>query len=114
MKPRFHVGDVIERARDQRHWNQEQLGKEAARFPLKGNAGPINKSTVSKIENDPFSSELGTIWRLLAALDLTFSDVERAVGAPFEEESPPSEARTVAGTTAAASGSRRGRSRRSS
>ena len=89
MKRPFHVGDVIERTRKERRWNQVRLGAEAANFKLSPKDGPIDKSTVSKVENDPFSSELGTVWRLLAALDLTFADVEAQTSSPFVHGNAP-------------------------
>jgi transcriptional regulator with XRE-family HTH domain len=78
----FTIGDVVRKERQKRKWNQERLGKEAERFALRDGDRPINKSTVSKVEKNPYSSELGTVWRLLAALGLTFSDVERRLGSP--------------------------------
>lgn len=74
---------MIRKARKLRHWNQERLGLEAKKFTFDGAAPAIDKSTVSKIENDPFSSEFGTVWRLVAALGLTLADVERRIASPF-------------------------------
>lgn len=76
----FTVGDVIRKARDERRWNQTRLGAEAARFPLGDQTKPIDKGTVSKVERDPYGSKFGTVWRLLAALNLTLADAERAIG----------------------------------
>lgn len=78
----FTVGDVIRKARDRKRWSQTRLGAEAAHFQFGTDTAPINKSTVSKVERDPYSSEFGTVWRLLAALDLTFAEVEKRIGAP--------------------------------
>lgn len=81
---RFTIGDVIRKARQAKRWSQTKLGVEAARFQLsEGTQQKINKSTVSKVEKDPYTSELGTVWRLLATLNLTFSDVESRLGIPF-------------------------------
>jgi transcriptional regulator with XRE-family HTH domain len=81
----FTIGDVIRKARTARRWSQTKLGKEAARFQFGAETTPINKSTVSKVEKDPYSSEFGTVWRLLTALNLKFAEVERRVGHPFVE-----------------------------
>lgn len=83
MVPGWTIGDVIRKERDARGWSQTRLGEEAEQIVLGGSPPTrINKSTVSKVENDPYTSELGTVWRLLAALDLTFTDVERRIGSP--------------------------------
>lgn len=79
----FTIGDVIRKARGLRHWNQTRLGKEAAKYGLHSDSKSIDKSTVSKVERDPYSSEFGTVWRLIAAVGLTLADVERRVTAPF-------------------------------
>jgi len=79
----FTIGDVIRKARSERRWSQTRLGKEAERLQIRAGTPPIDKSTVSKVEREPYTSELGTIWRLLAALDLTFANVEDMVDVPF-------------------------------
>lgn len=80
------IGDVIRKERDARGWNQIKLGQEAGRYVLKRSDKPINKNTVSKVEKQPYSSKLGTVWRLLATLGLTFSEVEQRLSkAPFIE-----------------------------
>jgi transcriptional regulator with XRE-family HTH domain len=76
----FTVGDVIRKARVGRRWNQKRLGDEATRFPLVGQTRPIDKGTVSKVERDPYGSKFGTVWRLLAALNLTLADAEQQIG----------------------------------
>jgi len=81
----FSVGDVIRKARKAKHWNQARLGKEAARFVLHHDQGPINVSTVVDVEADPYVRKVGTVWRLLAALGLTWADVEREIPSPFTE-----------------------------
>jgi transcriptional regulator with XRE-family HTH domain len=81
----FTIGDVIRKARLARRWSQTRLGIEAAHFQLGHGDTPINKSTVSKVEHEPYTSELGTVWRLLTALNLTFAEVEKRVGTPFVE-----------------------------
>ena len=83
----FTIGDVIRKTRIARRWSQTKLGKEAVyfQFPLSADPRPIDKSTVSKVERAPYTSEFGTVWRLLAALNLTFADVEKRIGAPFTE-----------------------------
>lgn len=93
----FTVGDVIRKARDDRGWKQERLGAEAALYPLGKQAGAINKSTVSKVERDPYGSKFGTVWRLLAALNLTLAEAERAIGALPRQEATPRRALTAGG-----------------
>jgi len=88
----FTIGDVIRKARTSRHWSQTKLGSEAARFVIDETEKRINKSTVSKVEKDPYSSELGTIWRLMATLGLKFTDVERKVSTPIVERAQAGEA----------------------
>lgn len=83
MLPSLTIGDVIRKARRLRRWNQERLGKEAERYKIRGDEPKINKSTVSKVETDPYSSELGTVWRLVAALGLSLSEIEGEVSTPF-------------------------------
>jgi len=82
----FTIGDVIRKSRMARRWSQTKLGEEAARFQIGTGGTAVNKSTVSKVERAPYTSELGTVWRLLAALNLTFADVEKRIGAPFTIE----------------------------
>jgi len=97
----FTLGDVIRKARIDRRWNQARLGVEAAKFKLREDDVAINKSTVSKVEKAPYTSEFGTIWRLLAALNLKFADVENRVGHPFIErhagEGTPTKRRLITG-----------------
>jgi transcriptional regulator with XRE-family HTH domain len=79
---KLHIGHVIRAARLSKKWNQTRLGEEAAKFITKPGQSAIDKSTVSKVETDPLSSELATVWRLIAALELTFADLEEEVGSP--------------------------------
>lgn len=81
----FTLGDVIRKARVARRWSQGKLGEEATKFPLRADDIRINKNTVSKVEREPYSSELGTVWRLIAALGLTFAEIEKRVDPPFVE-----------------------------
>lgn len=92
----FTIGDMIRKARRSRRWSQTKLGNEAARFTIDRAQPRINKSTVSKVENAPYSSELGTVWRLMAALGLTFCDVEGQIESPVVERGSPREALTPA------------------
>ena len=86
MPGRFIIGDVIRKARKERGWGQERLGGEALKFQIFGNEQKVNKSTISKIEGaNPYTSELGVIWRVLAALNLSFTEVERLTGRPFRD-----------------------------
>ena len=83
----FTIGDVIRQARKRRGWNQERLGAETLRFKILGNEKPVNKATISKIEGaDPYTSEFGVVWRVLAALDISFTEIEERVGSPFLEQ----------------------------
>jgi len=77
---RFTIGDVIAKTRKQRRWNQTRLGEETMFYPLPGQVKPIDKGTISKVERDPYGSKFGTVWRLLAALELTLADAEREIG----------------------------------
>lgn len=94
MQDEFTLGDVIRKQRTRRKWNQERLGIEAVKCPLGDDRKAINKSTVSKIENDPYGSKFGTVWRLLAALDLTLSEAERRIG-PLRKQEVEAKRRTV-------------------
>lgn len=75
----FTIGDAIRKARKKLGWNQERLGEEAARFRLGRSSGPLAINTVSKVENDPYSSEFATVVRLAFAVKLTLADVSRLV-----------------------------------
>lgn len=93
---RFGLGDVIKKARQARGWTQEELGKKAEEFILSGRRPVrINKNTVSKIETNPYSSEFGTVWRLVAALDLTFGEIEREIEPPWVKEAERRVSRTA-------------------
>lgn len=65
----FHVGDVVEKLREQRGWNQSQLG----------HAAKVNKGTVSDFENDPAKADGETIAKLAAALGYTVSALHALV-----------------------------------
>lgn len=83
--------------------SQTQLGKAAVAFTLDGFTGPINKNTVSNVETWPFTCEFATIWRLLATLGLSLSDVQKHIKTPLQHvnrsESPPAvERKTVSDT----------------
>lgn len=80
-----HIGDLIQKAREKRGWNQAKLGEVAERFTDGAPVKKIDKSTVSRIERSPYGSDLATVWRLLAALNLTFCDVEHLIGNPFQD-----------------------------
>jgi len=79
----FSFGDVIRKRRKEKHLSQTALGKAAQAIQLGKGKKPINKSTVSKVENDPYSSEFGTILRLLHVLNLSLSELERRADPPF-------------------------------
>jgi transcriptional regulator with XRE-family HTH domain len=79
---------VIRKARTERRWNQTRLGQEATQFPLRDQAKKIDKGTVSKVERDPYGSKFGTVWRLLAALDITLAEAELKIGTLRRQEGP--------------------------
>lgn len=83
LMAKFGIGDVIRITRKKRRWNQERLGDEAKKFVIHPGQGPINKSTVSKVETDPYTSEFITVWRVAAAAGLTLADLIAEVGTPF-------------------------------
>lgn len=83
MHREFTIGDVIRKARKGRKWNQQRLGKEAGKYLLHPGQKKIDKTTVSKVETDPYTSEFGTVWRLAAAVGLTLAAIERRVESPF-------------------------------
>lgn len=83
----FTVGVLIQLARKRQHLNQEELGKRAARFKIRGDEGPINKNTVSNVERNPYSSDFATVCRLLAALGITLAEAEEKIGPIVREES---------------------------
>jgi len=86
MRGAFTIGDVIRKARKDRKWDQERLGAEAVKFQITGREKKINKATISKIEGaNPYTSEFGVVWRVLAALGLSFADIEQRIGSPFLE-----------------------------
>jgi transcriptional regulator with XRE-family HTH domain len=93
----FTIGDVIRKSRIARRWSQTKLGREAASFQIGPGTTAINKSTVSKVEREPYTSELGTVWRLLAALGMTFAEAEKRVGTPFVERPKAAARRAGAG-----------------
>lgn len=83
----FTIGDLIRKARQRRHLNQEQLGERAAKFPLGERVKAIDPNTVSRAERNPYNADFATIWRLLAALGISLSEAEGAVPNPFVVES---------------------------
>jgi HTH-type transcriptional regulator/antitoxin HipB len=64
------LGNLIQRARKQRGWNQTQLGD---------NAG-LRQETISLIETGHSAAKLQTILSALAALDLELQIAPRARG----------------------------------
>lgn len=84
--PKDHVGDIIRKARRAKGWSHERLGEEAKKFTFPGSdeVERINKSTVSLVERDPYSRKVSTLWRLLAALGLSFADIEQRIGTPID------------------------------
>lgn len=98
----FTIGDMIRKARKERHWDQQRLGEEALRFQIVGNEKKINKATISKLEgSNPYTSEFGVVWRVLATLGLSFTDVERIVGPPFLVEHKAGPAKASSGRSRA-------------
>lgn len=87
---RFTIGDVIRKERKKRGWDQQRLGEEAAHFKIVGKETKINKATISKLEGpNPYTSELGVVWRVLATLGISFADVERLTDSPFLAQPQP-------------------------
>lgn len=89
------IGDVIRKARKKRAWDQQRLGEEALRFKITGHEQKINKATISKLEGpNPYTSEFGVVWRVLATLELSFADIEGRIESPFIQESAPAKTST--------------------
>lgn len=85
---RFHLGHLIRDEREKRGWSQTRLGDEAGKFKLDQHDKPINVNTVSKVEGSPWTSEYGTVIRLLRALGLSFASIEQELGEPFVGTAP--------------------------
>lgn len=68
------IGNVIQRARKRRRWNQTQLGDKAG----------LRQETISLIETGNPAAKLETILAVLAALDLEFRIVPRSKGRPAD------------------------------
>ena len=66
-------------------------------YPLGDQTKAIDKGTVSKVERDPYGSKFGTVWRLLAALNLTLADAEREIGELRRKEDSGKRRATAAG-----------------
>lgn len=95
VAPKVHLGHLIRLSREERGWSQEKLGTVAGGFKLTAKDKPINKSTISSLESDPFSSGVDTLWRVMAALGLSFADLEPKLDSPFiGKPRAPSEAKT--------------------
>lgn len=78
------IGDVIRHARKARGWSQRDLGRAAAQFEIQ-QTGDIDPNTVSAVERNPYVSSVETVWRLLAAVGLSWTEVERQAGWPFKQ-----------------------------
>lgn len=68
------IGNLIQRARKRRGWNQTQLGDKAG----------LRQETISLIETGNPAAKLETILAVLAALDLEFRIVPRSKGRPAD------------------------------
>ena len=64
------IGNMIQRARKVRGWNQTQLGEKAG----------LRQETISLIETGNPAAKLETILTVLAALDLEFRIAPRSKG----------------------------------
>lgn len=93
----FNVGDLIRKLRTGKKWNQTRLGQEAERFKIRGDEPRINKNTVSAVERSPYTSDFGTICRLLAALGMTLCEAERRTGPSVQEDGGGSKKRVASG-----------------
>lgn len=64
------IGNIVQRARKARGWNQTQLGEKAG----------LRQETISLIETGNPATKLETILAVLAALDLEFQIAPRSKG----------------------------------
>lgn len=64
------IGNIVQRARKARGWNQTQLGEKAG----------LRQETISLIEIGNPATKLETILAVLAALDLEFQIAPRSKG----------------------------------
>lgn len=64
------IGNIVQRARKARGWNQTQLGEKAG----------LRQETISLIETGNPATKLETILAVLAALDLEFRIAPRSKG----------------------------------
>lgn len=64
------IGNIVQRARKKRGWNQTQLGDKAG----------LRQETISLVETGNPAAKLETILSVLAALDLEFRVVPRSKG----------------------------------
>lgn len=71
-----HIGNLIQRARKRRGWNQTQLGDVAG----------LRQETISLIETGNPATRLDTILAVLAALDLEFQIAPRTQGSAHVED----------------------------
>lgn len=84
VRKHIHLGHAIRDAREERGWNQSQLGTAAREVRLPGQAASeeadgidrINKDTISKAENNPYSRKYGTLARIAGALGKTVGELE--------------------------------------
>lgn len=80
---RWGMGRLIQEARRERGWNQATLGMEAGKVVVRKDRKPINANTVGDVERDPCGSKMETVVRILAALGLSFTELERQAGHSF-------------------------------
>ncbi len=64
------IGNIVQRARKKRDWNQTQLGEKAG----------LRQETISLIETGNPAAKLETILAVLAVLDLEFRVSQRSKG----------------------------------
>lgn len=64
------IGNIVQRARKKRDWNQTQLGEKAR----------LRQETISLIETGNPAAKLETILAVLAVLDLEFRVSQRSKG----------------------------------
>lgn len=70
------IGNIVQRARKKRGWNQTQLGEKAG----------LRQETISLIETGNPATKLETILAVLAALDIEFRIAPRSKGQPASIE----------------------------
>lgn len=74
MKLDWHVGDVVRKLRDERHWNQDRLAKAAG----------IHKTTVVRVEQNVGGVTRESYEKIATALKLSLGELFSMVPLPPE------------------------------